>query len=170
MTDYAMKYSEKTMKEYVTYTMTGGSAKKSLPIIFCTAALTAIPIAALIAYFMLNNPALLVVVFCALFFDVLFGIIVVVMRNIYTKKMLAAFAAFDGLVCSVSSESIIIARDGAPHSVFGWDKIDEMHEGKNAFYLKTKDELLVILQKDNVLSGTARETAEIIAEKQRKSQ
>lgn len=166
MTDYAMKYEKKTLREYVTYMVTGGSGHGALPLIICAAALTAIPIAALVGYFITQNPAMLIVVFCALLFVILFAAVMTVLINTYTGKLEQAFAAFDGLVCSVSSEKVILVRDGAPQSVFGWDKITDMHDGKNAFFLRTDDELLLILQKNNVLSGTAAETAEIIAEKQ----
>ncbi len=168
MTDYAMKYEKKTLREYVSYMLTGGSGVGLLPLILCAAALTAIPIAALIGYFMTQNSAMLIVVFCALFFDILFAAVFTVMINVYANKLDQAFAAFDGLVCSVSSEKVILVRDGAPQNVIDWSRITEMYDGKNAFFLKTDDELLLILQKNNVLSGTAVETAEIIAEKQEK--
>ncbi len=166
MTDYAMKYEKKTLREYVTYMITGGSGAGMIPIVICSATLAAIPIAALVGYFMTNNAVMLVVVFCAIVFDILFAVIMTVMVNTYTNKLEQAFTAFDGLVCSVSSEKVILVRDGAPQSVFGWDKITDMHDGRTAFFLKTEDELLIILQKSSVLSGTAVETAEIIAEKQ----
>lgn len=166
MTDYAMKYEKKTLREYITYMLTGGSGTGVLPLIICAATLTAIPIAALVGYFMTQNAAMLIVVFCALLFDILFAIVIAVLINVYTKKLEQAFTAFDGLVCSVSSEKILLVRDGSPMDIIDWSKVAEMHDGKSAFFLKTDDELLIILQKNNVLSGTAVETAEIISEKQ----
>ena len=168
MTDYAMKYDKKTLREYVAYMITGGTGIRMVPLILCAATLTAIPIASLIGYFITQNGIMLVVVFCALVFDILFAVILTVLVNICTKKLAQAFKAFDGIVCSVSSENVILVRDGAPRRVFGWERIADMHDGRNAFFLKTDDELLMILQKNNVLSGTADETAEIIAEKQGK--
>ena len=166
MTDFAMKYEKKTLREYVIYMITGGSVHGSLPLIICAATLTAIPIAALIGYFMTNSTTMLIVAFCALLFVILFAVVMAVMINRFTSKLGQAFTAFDGIVCSVSSEKILLVRDGSPQNVIGWDKVSDMYDGKNAFFLKTDDELLIILQKDNVLSGTAAETAEIISEKQ----
>lgn len=166
MTDYAMKYGKKTMREYVTHTMTGGSALGALPLIICAVTLAAIPLISLVGYFITGVPAMLIVTVCAVFFIALIAVVMVMLVNVYTQKMLSAFATFDGLVCSVSSEKIIIARDGAPQSVINWSSISEMHEGRYAYYLKTDDELLIILEKDNVLSGTERETSEIIAGRQ----
>ena len=40
--------------------------------------------------------------------------------------------------------------------------MEEINAGKTAYFLKTKDNILLILEKDAVLSGDVRETEEII--------
>ncbi|MCR4780103.1 MAG: hypothetical protein K5876_03305 [Ruminiclostridium sp.] len=168
MTDYAMKYDKKTMSEYITHSMTCGAGGIILPMI-CAALLIAIPVSSLIMYFISQIGAMLITALCAAVMDLaVAGLLFFTIRT-YSNKMLAAYAAFDGLVCSVSSEKIIIVQNGVPRSVTDWNKINDIYEGKRAFFLKTDSDMLIILQKDNVLSGTVQETSEIIAEKRSRS-
>ena len=167
MTDYAMKYDKKTMSDYIVHAMTGGAGGVVLPLI-CAALLIAIPVSALIMYFATGMGVLLLIVLCAAVMDIVVGLLLFFLIRMYSNKMLAAYSAFSGLVCSVSSERIIMVNDGRPQTVTDWDNVTEMYDGRRAFYLKTNSDLLIILQKDSVLSGTAQETAEIIAEKQGK--
>ena len=112
--------------------------------------------------------SMLIVVLAAVVMDIAVMAVLFFMVRTYSNKMLEAYSSFDGLVCSVSSERIIIARDGAPQTVTPWDKIEDAYDGRRAFYLKTDNDMLIILQKNNVLSGTAQETSEIITAKQKK--
>ncbi len=168
MTDYAMKYDKKTMSDYIVHTMTGGTTGGTALILICAALLVIVPVSSLIMYFITQMPALLIVTLSAVVMDIAVVMIMFIMVRTYSDKMLAAYSAFDGLVCSVSSERIIIVRDGSPQTVTPWDKVEDAYDGRRAFYLKTDNDMLIILQKDNVLSGTAQETSEIIAEKRKK--
>lgn len=165
MTDYDMRCGVKSSREYVRSAVTGASLKSSIPMIICAALLTALPIAGIIGYFMINDPLMLVVTGAALIIGVCVVIILTVVINNTAAKLMEAYSKQDGLVCSVSDERIIISRDGKPQRVLGWDSITEMFEGKHAFFLKAGENGLMILDKDKMLSGSLQETSELFAKK-----
>lgn len=165
MTDFAMRCSEKSVKEYVRILMFGGTLGESLPMIMLGALLTAMPILGIVGYVMTQNAAMLIVTGCSVVFAITAAIVIAVIMKKSAAKLQAAYATQQNLVCAVAESGITVVRDNIPAHFIGWEKISDIHSGKNAFYLKTEDNVLLILEKDAVLSGELRETEEIIAGK-----
>ena len=165
MTDFEMRCSEKSGKEYVRILMFDGSLKDALPMIMLGALLTAMPVLGIVGYAMTQNVSMLIVTGCAVVFDIIAAIVIAVIMKKSAAKLHAAYAAQHDLVCAVSESGITVVRDNAAAAVIGWDKIEDINNGRTAFFLKTKDNVLLILEKDAVLSGELRETEEIIAVK-----
>ena len=165
MTDFELRYSEKSIKEYIKSTFFGRSVIGMLPAVLCAAMLTAVPIVGLIGYFMLQQPLLLVVAICAVVLDISVVVVMTLIINKYTKKLSSALKSFGGLVCAVSEKDLILVRDNAPQSIISWEEVEEISEGKTAFFIRTAKGFILILEKDKVLSGTLEEAAEIIGKK-----
>lgn len=163
MTDYDMRCGEKSVREYVRFSMTGTTIKQSLPLIICASCLTAMPILGIIGYIMTGSPLMLVLMICALLLGA--GIVVFLLITIKTtaKHLMEVYGDQGGLVCSISEHEIIIVRDGRPMRVVEWSDITEASEGKYGFFLRAGDKGLIILDKANVLSGSVTETSELIA-------
>lgn len=160
-----MRCSEKSIKEYVKMTVFGTSLVRSLPMIICAALLTSIPVLGIIGYVMTMQPSMLVVAICAVVFDIAVCIFLSILINRISKKLTAAYGSLSGLVCSVSDEKIILVRDNMPARIIDWEKIEEITDGKLAYYLRTEDDALIILEKEAVMSGSLQETREIISKK-----
>lgn len=165
MTDFEMRCSEKSVREYVKILMFGGTVKQALPMILLGALLTAMPVLGIVGYVMTQNTAMLIVTGCALVFDVIAVIMISVIMKKSAVKLHEAYASQQGLVCSVAESGITVVRDNMPARVIDWGSVEEINPGSTAFFLKTSDHLLLILEKDAVLSGDLRETEEIIAAK-----
>jgi hypothetical protein len=165
MTDFDMRCGRDSAREYVRSTLTGTTVKRALPMIFCASLLTAMIIVGIIGYFWTQSIIMLGVSLCAVLLGVGIVIFMKMMINSTADKLISVYEKQDNLVCSVSENDIIIVRDNRPVRVIGWDKITEMSEGKNAFFIKEGDDGLLILDKSKVLSGAASETGEIIAKK-----
>ena len=165
MTDFEMRCSEKSVREYVKILLFGGSIKQALPMILMGALLTAMPILGIVGYVMTQNAAMLIVTGCALVFDVVAAIVISVIMKKSAKKLHEAYASQQGLVCSVAETGITVVHDNKPARVIDWSNVEDIDSGNTAFFLKTNDNLLLILEKDAVLSGELRETEEIIAAK-----
>ncbi len=165
MTDFELKYSEKSVREYIKQSFFGGSVVGMLPTVLCAGMLTAIPIVGLIGWIMLHQDLLLIVSICALALDAIIVLVISLLIKKYTKKLSTALRAFDGLVCCVSEKDIIFVRDNAPQNIISWDDVDEISEGKTAFFIRTSKGFIIILEKDCVLSGTLEEATEIINKK-----
>ncbi|MBR5089472.1 MAG: hypothetical protein IK093_08585 [Ruminiclostridium sp.] len=163
MTDYSMKCGEKCVREYVVSQLSGNSVKTALPLIICASMLTVMPLLGVIGYIMTQSIAMLIVTGCALVIDVGIIIFLNVMINSTSKKLMEAYSKQDGLVCSVSEQQVVIVHDNRPVRTLSWDKLSEVFEGKNAFFLKEGENSLIILDKSAVLSGSVQETSEIIA-------
>ena len=165
MTDFEMRCSEKSVREYVKILLFGGTVKQALPMILIGALLTAMPILGIVGYIMTQNAAMLIVTGCAVVFDVAAAIVISVIMKKSAKKLHEAYASQQGLVCSVAETGITVVHDNKPARVIDWSNVEDIDSGNTAFFLKTKDNLLLILEKDAVLSGELRETEEIIAAK-----
>ena len=165
MTDFEMRCSEKSVREYVKILLFGGSIKQALPMILMGALLTAMPILGIVGYVMTQNAAMLIVTGCAVVFDVAAAIVISVIMKKSAKKLHEAYASQQGLVCSVAETGITVVHDNKPARVIDWSNVEDIDSGNTAFFLKTNDNLLLILEKDAVLSGDLRETEEIIAAK-----
>ena len=165
MTDFELRYSEKSVKEYVRSTFMGNSMIGMIPAVLCAAMLTAIPIIGRIGYFMLNQQLLLIVAICSAVLDVVVVLVMIMLINKYTKKLCEALRSFDGLVCVLSEKDIILVRDNAPQNIISWEEVSEISEGKTAFFIRTSKGFILILEKDKVLSGTLEEATEIIKKK-----
>ncbi|MBQ9384300.1 MAG: YcxB family protein [Ruminiclostridium sp.] len=162
MTDFKMGCSEKCSREYVKMSMMGTTFTSMLPMVICAALLTAIPIIGVIGFFMTNSVIMLIAGGCGLLIGAGVVIFLRVSLNRAAKKLRAVYEKLDGLVCSVAEDSIIIVRDNAPHRVIDWRDVEAVLKGKDAYYLKIKDNMLIILEKDSVLSGTFEETEELM--------
>ena len=165
MTDFDMRCGEKSVREYVRSAMTGTTLKQSVPMILCASCLTVMPILGIIGFVMTQSPIMLVLTGCALLLAAGVIVFMVLTVNSTADKLLKALNSRDGLVCSVSDSNIVIVRDNRPVKVIGWDSITEMNEGKTGFFLKDKENELIILDKNSVLSGSVAETSEIFAAK-----
>lgn len=165
MTDFELRCSEKSIKEYVKMTLFGTTITRALPMIICAALLTSIPILGIVGYFMTYQISMLIVGVCGIVFDIGICIFLAVLIKRISKKLAAAYGSVSGLLCSVSDKDIIIVRDNHPVRVLSWDKISDIDDGKYAFYLRSDDDALVILEKDAVMSGSLQETQEIITKK-----
>ncbi|MBP3854003.1 MAG: hypothetical protein IK990_00125 [Ruminiclostridium sp.] len=163
MTDYSMKCGHKSAREYVMLRLTGTSLKQSLPMIVCASMLTALPLLGIIGWIMTQNTVMLVLTICALVVDAGIILFLHITINSTAEKLAAAHNKQDGLVCAVSEKEIVIVHDNRPVRVIGWDKLTSAQEGKTAFFLREGDDRLIILDKSEVLSGSVRETSEIIA-------
>ena len=166
MTDYSLRCRKESAREYVRYAVMGsGAFKRPLPMVMCVALITAMPILGIVGYIITGNIAMLFVVGCALLMGVGMAVFLNITVNSTAEKFIEAYNKQDGLVCSVSDTGLTVVRDNRPQRVIGWSEITEMDEGKNAFFLKENDELLIILDKSEVLSGSVQETSELIAQK-----
>ena len=165
MTDFEMRCSEKSVREYVRILMFGGTLVQALPMILLCALLTTMPILGIIGYVMTQNTAMLILTGCSLLFDIAAVIVVSIIMKKCAAKLHEAYASQSGLICAVAESGITVVRDDQPTSVISWDSIDEINSGNTAFFLKTQDNVLLILEKDAVMSGDVRETEEIIAGK-----
>ena len=166
MTDYDMRCSEKSVREYVKSAMTGGGQfSKMLPLVICAALLTAMPIIGIIGYIITKSTAMLIIAVCAVIMAAGIAIFLHLLIKSTTDKLMEAYGKQAGLVCSVSDSGLIIVRDNRPQRVIGWDKITDMTEGESAFYLTESSDALMILDKSSVLSGSVQETSELIAKK-----
>ena len=146
-------------------TLFGTSLTRSLPMIICMALLTSIPILGIVGYIITGQPSMIIVAVCGIVFDIGICIFLAILIKRITKKLAEAYGSLSGLICAVSENEIIIVRDNAPKRVLSWDRISEINEGKYAFYLRSDDDALVILEKDAVMSGSIAETEEIIRKK-----
>lgn len=162
MTDFEMRCSEKSVREYVRILMFGGTLGQALPMILLTALLTAMPVLGIIGYVMTQSTAMLILTGCSLLFDIAAIIVVSIIMKKCSAKLHEAYASQSGLVCAVAESGITVVHDNHPTSVISWDSVEEINVGKTAYFLKTKDNVLLILEKDAVLSGDVRETEEII--------
>ena len=165
MTDFELRYSEKSVKEYIKMSFLGKNTLGMLPMILCGALLTAVPLIGLIGFIMTKNNVMLILMICTIVFDAAVIVAMNLMINKYTKKLVQALRRLDGLVCALSESDIILVRGNAPQSVIDWKDIEEINEGKTAFFLKTHEGLILDLEKDAVLSGTLDEAKEVIGKK-----
>ena len=165
MTDFSMTCSDKSCREYVKMSIMGSSFGSSLPMIVCAALLTVIPIIGIVAYIATMSAMMLVV--SAIGMVIVAGVLVFIniAVNRTAKKLKEVYSGLSGLVCSVSDEKIIVVRDNRPHRLIDWSNIESVQRGKEAFYLKCKDGMLIILEKNNVLSGVYEETEELLKKK-----
>ena len=167
MTDFALRASENSMKEYVKLTIAGKTLGQAIPLILCAALITAIPLMGLIGYIMTKNTAMLILFISSLVIDVGILVFMHLMIKSYAARLCQAYSAQSGMVCAVSENDIIIVRDNAPQRMISWDRISEITEGKYAYFLKAEDETLIVLEKEAVLSGTLQEASQIIESKQK---
>ncbi len=165
MTDYDMRCSKESAKEYVKSAVTGPSLKKILPIVICASLITAMIIVGILGYVWTQNFLMIAISICAAALGIGGLVFINIVVNSTANKLLEAFGKLDGIVCSVSEKEIIIVRDNKPTRIISWDSITEMSEGKTAFFIKEGEDGLMILGKDKVLSGTSAEIGEIIAKK-----
>ncbi|MBO6232090.1 MAG: hypothetical protein J6O50_16140 [Ruminiclostridium sp.] len=165
MTDFDMRCSEASAREYVKNALTGTTLRKALPSIFCAALITAMIFIGIIGYVMTQNAMMLIVTICAVVMGAGVIIFITMLVRSTAAKLMEAYGKHTGLVCSVGDSSITIVHDNRPVRIIGWESITEMYEGKTAFFIKAGEDQLMILGKDKVLSGSADETGELIAQK-----
>ncbi len=165
MTDFKLGCSDKCSREYVKMSVTGTTLGTMLPMIICAALLTSIPILGVIGYFLTQSPLMLIATGCG----ILIAAGVVLFLSISLKKTASklknVYDKLDGLVCSVAEDKILLVRDNAPHRLIEWSDVEAVLQGKEGYYLKVRENMLIILGKDNVLSGTYAETEEILQRK-----
>ncbi len=165
MTDYDMRCGKKCVREYILSSVTGGSLLSQLPLIITSALMISIPIIGIIGFFVLNTTLMLILAAGALVLDIVIVLLMLLLINSTSEKLYKAYSEQDGLICSVAENDIILVRDNSPVRVIGWDTVSEHHEGKTAFFIKLKDNTLIILDKEKVMSGKIEETIEIFEQR-----
>ena len=165
MTDFRMTCSDKSCREYVKMSIMGSTLGSSLPIIVCAAMLTVIPILGIVAYVTTQSPLMLVVTGVGMVIAAGVLIFVNIAVNRTARRLKEVYSGLEGLVCSISDETIIIVRDNSPHRLIDWSEVESAQKGKESYYLKCKDSMLIILEKENVMSGTFQETEELLKQK-----
>ena len=165
MTDFDMRCSTESAREYVKNAITGNTLKKAMPMVICASLLTAMAVIGILGYIWTQNIIMIVISACSVLLGIAGVFLIKHTINSTANKLIEAYGKLDGIVCCVSDKEIIIVRDNKPTRVISWDSITEMYEGNTAFFLKEGEDGLMILGKDNVLSGSASETSELIAKK-----
>ena len=165
MTDYDMRCGKKCVREYVLSSMTSGSLISQIPLILTSALMISMPVIGIIGFFALNATLMLILAAGALVLDIVIVLLMLLLINSTSEKLYKAYSKQDGLICSVGENDIILVMDNRPVRVIAWDSVSEYHEGKSAFFIKAKDDTLMILDKEKVMSGTITETSEIFEQK-----
>ena len=167
MTDFDLNCKESVIKEFIRLSIKGENGSGTLAAVLCGASFLAVGVLCFLIYLNFSNIWALAVFFCALLFCVGLFAVLGIMSDRAAKKLYKAYKANEGLVCCVAENGITVVRDNRPVNVIGWGDITSITEGESGFFLVTKDNVLLALGRENVLSGDISEAQQIIAAKKK---
>ena len=161
MTEFKLNWSREAINEYIDL-MIKGKSLQALPVILFTVCVVTLIASGIVMFALTGNILSILVSACG----VLFGAAVIitlsfVKKSLY-KKVTEAYKGLSDLVAAVSDKDIILIKNNLPYGIISWDKIDEITFGKKAFYLTTKENALLILEKNAVVSGVISEAEEVL--------
>lgn len=165
MVDLKIEWTNENVSEFVKYTMmTKGKTQKILTVVYAIC-FSVVLIASLIAFFVTGSWLFIMTAAAS---ALLLGSFVLFMKITMKKLSISLYDAnkdSDVNVIQLSSEDIIVCREGQPVGRIPWDSIAEIDVNKNAVYLTSKENALLLLEKERITGGTAEELDAIIKEK-----
>lgn len=162
MTEFKLNWSEESIGEYVDVTLKGKGRLQALPAILFAICVVLMVAAGIVLYFITTNITCLLLSACGVIFGV--GVIILLksLKKSLTKKVTEAYKDQTDLIAAISEKDIIFIRNGLPCGVTSWDKVADIGFGKTAFFLTTHDNVLIILEKNAVVSGVISEAEEVL--------
>lgn len=162
MVEIKVEWTEKNVKEFVKYTMfTKGKAQKILTIAYAVCFLLVF-IFGVIAYFVLSSPMFLIASGAALLLLAAYFLFMELTASKLAKSLYNANKDSDMNIVQLSAEDIIVCRDHTPVGRIPWATIAQIDQHKNAVYLTSSENALLLLEKERITGGTAEELEEII--------
>lgn len=162
MTEFKLNWSVESIGEYVDVTLKGKNKLQALPVILFAVCVVLMVVAGIVLYFVTSNITCLLLSACGVIFGV--GVIILLnsLKKSLTKKVTEAYKDQTDLIAAISDKDIIFIRNGLPCGVTPWEKVSDISFGKTAFFLTTRDNVLIILEKNAVVSGVISETEEVL--------
>lgn len=162
MTEFKLNWSEESIGEYVNITLKGKNKLQSLPVILFAVCVAIMVVAGIVLYFVTSNITCLLLSACGVIFGVGVVILLNSLKKSLTKKVTEAYKDQTDLIAAISDKDIIFIRNGLPCGVTPWEKVADISFGKTAFFLTTHDNVLIILERNAVVSGVISETEEVL--------
>lgn len=162
MTEFRLKWSDKCIKEYVKKQLFGSKGVLAAIIVMYSLCFLIMPVIGIINYFVMNEFVLLEIGIITFVMGILLIGIFIASVEIISRRTSRALKANTDLNCAVSDSNILIIKNNTPHTVIDWSSVQEIMEGKSAYYVSTKENVLLILEKDAVESGVISEADEIL--------
>lgn len=163
MVEFKLDWTEKSIKGYVKSTIFGKTFGQRFPIILFIFTVIAMFAAGIVLSVISGQYINLLLSLCAVLFAVILTVTYTYIVNKLTKQLVEANIENKELVAAVSEKTIIFLKNGTPCGGVDWDDVTDITDGESAFYITTKDSLLVVLEKELVVSGVLKEAEEVLA-------
>ncbi|MGN0589134.1 MAG: hypothetical protein ACI4KO_06330 [Ruminiclostridium sp.] len=161
MTEFKLNWSEEAVNEYIDL-MIKGKNLQVIPVILFAVCIVTLIATGIIMFAFTGNIISLIVSACGVLFGGAVAVTVIFLKKSLYKKISEAYKELSDLVAAISDKDITLIRNNIPYGIISWDKIGDITYGKKAFYLTTKENALLILEKNAVVSGVLSEAEEIL--------
>lgn len=163
MTEFKLDWTEKSIKGYVKSTIFGKTFAQRFPIFLFIFTVIAMFAAGIVLSVVSGQYINLLLSLSAVLFAVILTVTYTYIVKKLTKQLVEANVQNKDLVAAVSEKTIIFLKNGVPCGGLDWDDVTDITDAESAFYITTKDSLLVVLEKDLVVSGVLKEAEEVLA-------
>ena len=165
MIDAVIDWNEKSIKEYVRYTIVEKNKSTKIGLAVYMALMAVIAVVALVAAFVTGMMWLLIATICAALMAGVFIAVLFYAINRYTKDIyeINSGSTLNGV--EITATALCFKKDDISKGLIGWDSVTEVDFNKDTVYIATAEGFLVIVEKSKIKEGSIDELKKIVSEK-----
>lgn len=164
MVDFNVEWNKENVWDFVKFNTLYRGRKQRFLIYSYAVCFIVVLAAGIVAFAVTKEMMLLFIALAALLIFAAYFFVFMGMMKSFAKKILAENAS-DKTTVSVTDLDIVVYDNGTPVGKVDWSSITQISVNKNAVYLITKENALLLLEYSSITSGTREEFDRIIEEK-----